>query len=176
MPDTIFQQRLPRMQKQPIQSVSAPELLAPAGGPDAGYAALHYGADAVYLGLKRFSARSEAENFSINELGEFAAFAHSLKPRRRVYVTLNTLLRNDELSEASGLLLDCAGAGADAVIVQDLGVARIAQSLLPGLSLHASTQMAIHSVDGVMGIRQAGFSRVNVASRIVIVFSAELSS
>jgi len=145
-----------------------PELLAPAGGPEAGYAALHYGADAVYLGMKQFSARSEAENFSVGELETFVAFAHSLTPPRRVYVTLNTLIRNDELGEAAGVLLDCVAAGSDAVIVQDLGVARMVRALVPGLSLHASTQMAIHSRDGVIGVRQAGFSRVNMARELTV--------
>ncbi len=144
------------------------ELLAPAGGPEAGYAALHYGADAVYLGMKQFSARAEAENFSVAELETFVAFAHSLAPVRRVYVTLNTLVRNDELGEAAGVLLDVAAAGADAVIVQDAGVARMARALVPGLSLHASTQMAIHSREGVIGVRQAGFSRVNMARELTV--------
>jgi len=146
----------------------APELLAPAGGPDAGYAALHFGADAVYLGLRRFSARAEAENFTLPELEAFTAYAHSLTPRRLVYVTLNTLVRNDETGEAAGMLQDCADAGADAVIVQDLGLARIAQAALPGLELHASTQMAIHSREGVIGARQAGFTRVNVARELTL--------
>ncbi len=146
----------------------APELLAPAGGPDAGYAALHFGADAVYLGLRRFSARAEAENFTLPELEAFTAYAHSLTPRRLVYVTLNTLVRDDETGEAAGMLQDCADTGADAVIVQDLGLARIAQAALPGLGLHASTQMAIHSREGVIGARQAGFARVNTARELTI--------
>src|ERR1051325_9125564 len=75
------------------------ELLAPAGGPDAAYAAFHYGADAVYLGLKKFSARAEAENFTLDEVAELTAYAHSLQPRRRVFVTVNTLVRQDELAE-----------------------------------------------------------------------------
>src|SRR5689334_19146260 len=72
------------------------ELLAPAGGPDAAFAALHFGADAIYLGLKKFSARAEAENFTLAELSEILAHAHALTPRRRVFVALNTVLRNDE--------------------------------------------------------------------------------
>src|SRR6476469_10006721 len=78
---------------------AAVELLAPAGGPDAAFAAFHYGADAIYLGLKKFSARAEAENFTLEELSEVVAYAHALTPRRRVFVTINTLIRNDELSE-----------------------------------------------------------------------------
>src|SRR5262245_1112006 len=75
------------------------ELLAPAGGPDAAFAAFHYGADAIYLGLKKFSARAEAENFTLDEVSEVTAYAHSLRPRRRVFVTVNTLIRQDELAE-----------------------------------------------------------------------------
>src|SRR5947209_8655873 len=75
------------------------ELLAPAGGPEAAFAAFHFGADAIYLGLKKFSARAEAENFTLPEVDEITAYAHSLQPRRRVFVTINTLIRQDELPE-----------------------------------------------------------------------------
>src|SRR5918994_842030 len=69
--------------------VGEAELLAPAGGPEAAYAAFHFGADAVYLGLKKFSARAEAENFTLDEVREITAYAHGLEPRRRVFVTIN---------------------------------------------------------------------------------------
>ena len=75
------------------------ELLAPAGGPEAAFAAFHFGADAIYLGLQKFSARAEAENFTLEQVGEVTAYAHSLEPRRRVFVTVNTLIRQDELPE-----------------------------------------------------------------------------
>ena len=71
------------------------ELLAPAGGPEAAFAAFQYGADAIYLGLQKFSARAEAENFTLAEVDEITAFAHSLSPPRRVFVTVNTLIRQD---------------------------------------------------------------------------------
>src|SRR4051812_38708445 len=93
------------------------ELLAPAGGPDAGYAAFHYGADAIYLGLKKFSARAEAENFTLEELAEVVAYAHQLRPRRRVFVTVNTLIRHDELPELVEALAALADLGVDAVIL-----------------------------------------------------------
>src|SRR5205814_185768 len=95
------------------------ELLAPAGGPDAAFAAFHYGADAVYLGLKKFSARAEAENFTLDELAEVTAYAHSLSPRRRVFVTVNTLIRHDELPELVEALGALADLGVDAVSLQD---------------------------------------------------------
>src|SRR5262249_58562347 len=117
------------------------ELLAPAGGPEAAFAAFHYGADAIYLGLKKFSARAEAENFTLDELAEVTAYAHSLQPRRRVFVTINTLIRQDELEELVETLAAVADVGVDAVIVQDLGVYHVARRYFPELELHASTQM-----------------------------------
>src|SRR4029453_13176625 len=97
------------------------ELLAPAGGLDAAFAALHFGADAIYLGLKKFSARAEAENFTLEQVDEITAYAHSLKPRRLVFVTNNTLIRQDELPELIEDLAALADIGVDAVILQDLG-------------------------------------------------------
>src|SRR4029079_2210098 len=90
------------------------ELLAPAGGLDAAFAAFHYGADAVYLGLKKFSARAEAENFTLEELDEVTAYAHSLTPQRRVFVTINTLIRQDELPELIDALAALEDIGVDA--------------------------------------------------------------
>lgn len=99
------------------------ELLAPAGDIEAGYAALYYGADAVYLGLQQFSARATAANFSEAALNEFVAFAHSLK--RKVFVAINTLVQEHELPELLKTLDLCSKYHVDAVIIQDLGVARI---------------------------------------------------
>src|SRR5882724_9493897 len=98
------------------------ELLAPAGGLEAAYAAFHFGADAIYLGLKKFSARAEAENFTLEELDEITAYAHHLTPRRRVFVTINTLIRQDELAELVEDVARLADTGVDAIILQDLGV------------------------------------------------------
>src|SRR5207248_6289974 len=89
------------------------ELLAPAGGLDAAFAAFHFGADAIYLGLKKFSARAEAENFTLEELDEITAYAHSLQPRRRVFVTINTLIRQDELAELVEAVAALADIGVD---------------------------------------------------------------
>src|SRR5438105_4381999 len=100
----------------------AVELLAPAGGPEAAYAAFHFGADAVYLGLKKFSARAEAENFTLEEVDEVTAYAHGLEPQRRVFVTVNTVIRQDELPELVEALSALNQIGVDALIVQDLGV------------------------------------------------------
>src|SRR5512147_858537 len=101
-----------------------PELLAPAGGLEAGLAAFQYGADAVYLGLKRFSARADAQNFSLEELDQLLGYARSLEPVRRVFVAMNTLVLDGELDGLVETLGAVADLGVDAVIVQDLGVAR----------------------------------------------------
>jgi putative protease len=150
----------------PSNPTQAVELLAPAGGPDAAFAALHYGADAIYLGLKKFSARAEAENFTLEELSEVIAFAHSLKPRRRVFVTVNTLLRNDELPELVETLAALEELEVDAVILQDLGVYHLARRHFPNLELHASTQLAVHNRAGAEALHRLGFKRVVLAREL----------
>jgi putative protease len=142
------------------------ELLAPAGGPDAAFAAFHYGADAIYLGLKRFSARAEAENFTLEELAEVVAYAHALQPRRRVFVTVNTLLRNDELPELVETLAALADLRVDALIIQDLGVYHLARRFFPELELHASTQLSVHNRAGARVLHQLGFQRVVLAREL----------
>jgi collagenase-like PrtC family protease len=142
------------------------ELLSPAGGPEAAFAALHCGADAIYLGLKKFSARAEAENFALDELSELLTHAHALTPRRRVFVALNTVLRNDELPEVVQTLAALADLGVDAVIVQDLGVYHVARHYFPELELHASTQLAVHNAAGARALRELGFRRVVLAREL----------
>jgi putative protease len=141
-------------------------LLAPAGGEEAAVAAIESGADAVYAGLKKFSARAEAENFDARELEELCAWAHA--KGRRVYVTVNTLVREDERGDVAESLETCAACGADAVIVQDAGVARMARRAFPELRLHASTQMAIHNLEGARAAAEAGFSRVTLARELTL--------
>jgi putative protease len=142
------------------------ELLAPAGGPDAAFAAFHYGADAIYLGLKKFSARAEAENFTLDELAEVTAYAHSLTPRRRVFVTINTLVRQDELAELVETLAAVSDIGVDALIIQDLGVYHFVRRYFPELELHASTQLAVHNRAGAEALKQLGFTRVVLAREL----------
>ncbi len=144
------------------------ELLAPAGDLEAAYAAFHYGANAIYLGLKRFSARAEAANFTPDELSEITAFAHQSAPRRSVFVALNTLILDDEVNDAIDALATAEEAGVDAVIVQDLGVARLVRRHFPKLALHASTQMAIHDVAGAVAAAKLGFSRVTLARELTL--------
>lgn len=144
------------------------ELLAPAGDLEAAFAAFHYGADAIYLGLKRFSARAEAANFTPEELGEITAFAHQCTPRRSVFVAMNTLVLDDELDDAVEALATVSKTGVDAVIVQDLGVARLVRRHFPELALHASTQLAIHNVEGALAAQRLGFSRVTLARELTL--------
>src|SRR5438876_2085625 len=136
------------------------ELLAPAGGPEAAFAAFHFGADAIYLGLKKFSARAEAENFTLEEVDEITAYAHSLRPRRRVFVTVNTVIRQDELPELVEAVAALETIGADALIIQDLGVYHLVRKYFPRLELHASTQLAVHNRAGAETLFRMGFSRV----------------
>jgi putative protease len=142
------------------------ELLAPAGGPDAAFAAFHYGADAIYLGLKKFSARAEAENFSLDECAEVTAYAHSLMPPRRVFVTINTLIRQDELPELVETLAALTDIGVDAVILQDLGVYHVLRTHFPELELHASTQLSVHNRAGAEALARLGFKRVVLAREL----------
>lgn len=140
------------------------ELLAPAGNIEAGYAALHYGADAVYLGLTKFSARAGAENFTADELDEFTAYAHSLN--RKVFVALNTILTEAEVEELKETFDAIRKARVDALIIQDLGVFYLAKRMLPEVELHASTQMAVHNAEGAKFLQSVGFKRVVLAREL----------
>jgi putative protease len=137
------------------------ELLAPAGDMEALYAAVEAGADAVYLGGKRLSARKNAGNFDAEGLCRAADYCH--ERGRRLYVTVNTLIRDEEFPQLEDLAGQIARSGADAAIVQDFGVAAALRAMLPSLPLHASTQMAIHNRQGVDFLSEHGFSRVVLA-------------
>ncbi|MBR1600809.1 MAG: U32 family peptidase [Alphaproteobacteria bacterium] len=145
------------------------ELLAPAGDIEAGYAAIYYGADAVYLGLSKFSARATATNFDEPALDEFTAYAHSLK--RKVYVALNTVLQESELSGLIESLDVCTRCHVDGLIIQDLGVARVMKEKYPHFEMHASTQMAVHNKEGALFLKKLGFKRVVLARELT---SAEI--
>ena len=137
------------------------EILSPAGNREALERAEAAGADAVYLGYSAFSARAGAGNFNREELAEAVRYAHLR--HMRVYVTVNTLVKDGELEEVAGVLRLLRGLRADAVLVQDLGILRLCRSLAPGLKLHASTQMAIHNRTGVRWCAEKGMSRVVLA-------------
>ena len=134
------------------------ELLAPAGSREALTAAVESGADAVYLAGNMFGARAYADNFDEDGLREAIAFAHSRDVR--VHVTVNTIVRDEEMAALSRYLRFLYEAGADAALVQDLGVYRLARQAAPSLPLHASTQMTVHNLEGVLLLQEMGFERV----------------
>lgn len=137
------------------------ELLSPAGDRASLVAAVQNGADAVYLGARGFNARRGADNFAGDALREAVEYCHLRGVK--VYVTLNTMVRQDELSELERTVNEIYLSGADAFIVQDLGVAEIAARMAPEMELHASTQMAVHNLQGVMRLKEMGFSRAVLA-------------
>lgn len=141
-----------------------PEVLAPAGDAQAMRAAVRAGADAVYFGLQGFNARARAANFDAAQLAETMRELH--RSGVRGYVTLNTLVFDAELPALESAVRACAGAGVDAVIVQDLGVARLVRAIAPSLPIHASTQMTCTDAAGVDLARSAGASRVIVAREL----------
>ena len=141
-----------------------PELLAPAGSPEAFRAAITAGADAVYLSGKRFGARKFALNFSDAEIEESVSFAHARGVR--VYVTVNTLIHDREIAKTVEYLIWLYSIGVDAVLIQDIGISALAQEILPELVIHASTQMTIHNADGVIWAAEQGFSRVVLAREL----------
>ncbi|KLK87451.1 peptidase U32 [Methanoculleus sediminis] len=148
------------------QTSGPPELLAPAGSPEALAAAVAAGADAVYLAGRRFGARHYAANFSDEELEYAVGYAHLRGVR--VYVTVNVLVRDAELPDVARYLLRLYEIGVDAVLVQDIGVAALAREVVPDLPLHASTQMAIHNREGVARTAREGFSRVVLARELTL--------
>ena len=137
------------------------ENLAPAGNREALDRAVAAGADAVYLGCSAFSARAGAGNFDEEQLREAVRFAHL--HHVRVHVTVNTLIKDAELDEVLALLRMLDEVRVDAVLVQDLGVLRLARKCLPGLPVHASTQMAIHNASGAAWCRMQGMTRAVLA-------------
>ncbi|MBD5383483.1 MAG: U32 family peptidase [Ruminococcaceae bacterium] len=140
------------------------EILAPCGGYESLKAALNAGANAVYVGMKRFSARQNAENFSDEELKKAVEECH--KRGVRLYVTLNTLVYDSELEELAGCIRTAAECGIDGLIMQDLGAAALAEAICPELPRHASTQMTLNSVSGVKAAEKLGYSRVVIGREL----------
>jgi len=141
-----------------------PELLAPAGDWDCVRAAVANGADAVYFGLPRFNARLRAHNFTEAELPEIVAFCH--RHGVKAYVAFNTLVFTGELDDAAEYLRLLNRAGVDALIVQDVGLVRLAREIVPELPLHASTQMTITSPEGTEFARELGVERSVLAREL----------
>jgi putative protease len=144
-----------------MTSRPTPELLAPAGSLDAVRAAVANGADAVYLGAMRYNARDEGAQLSLDEVEEACRLAHARQ--RRIYLTLNILLKPAELTDALLFLGEAIERGIDAVIVQDLGLVRLIRRLYPQLEIHGSTQMTVHDPSGARVMQALGVERVVLA-------------
>lgn len=143
-----------------MKKVRTVELLSPARNLECGIEAIKHGADAVYIGAGRFGARQAAGN-SVEDIAALAEFAHRF--RARVYVTVNTILRDTELEDAEKLIWQLYEAGADALLVQDMGILRMK---LPPIALHASTQCDVRSVEKVRFLASCGFTRVVLAREL----------
>ena len=150
------------------------ELLSPAGDIESGYAAIHYGADAVYLGLPKFSARFGATNFKEEELSSFVVYAHSRG--KKVFLALNTLICEREQSAIIDILFFAEEIGIDGIIVQDIGLGRLIKKHFPRLRLHGSTQMAVHNRAGAEALKEMGYNRVVLARELTLEEIRDISS
>ena len=140
------------------------ELLSPAGSPEAVIAAVQNGADAVYLGLGDFNARRGAKNFTDEEFEKAVRYCHVRGCK--VYVTLNTLVSDRETEKALRAARLASDAGADGIIIQDIGLVSIVRSALPDIPLHGSTQMSVHNLAGVEAAAEMGITRVVLAREL----------
>jgi len=146
------------------------ELLSPAKNLECGLAAINHGADAVYIGASQFGARAAAGN-SVEDIATLVQYAH--KFRVKVLVALNTILTDDQLPEAEKLIWDIYNAGADALIIQDMGILKLN---LPPIALHASTQTDNRTVEKVRFLQDVGFSRVVLARELSLKQITEIST
>ena len=140
------------------------EILAPAGNMDSLIAGVRCGADAVYLGGKELSARRNAANFTDEELEEAVRYCHARGVK--VYLTLNTLASDSEMNIALGIIERACEINADALILQDLGIAKLAREAAPSMPLHASTQMSVHTLSGLFELAEMGFRRAVLAREL----------
>ena len=147
-----------------MQPPHKPELLSPAGNWECARAAVANGADAIYFGMPRFNARLRADNFVQEDLPELMKFLHEHGVKG--YVAFNTLIFTKELADAEKQLRLLEDSGVDAVIVQDLGLARMVKALTPGLRLHASTQMTITSPEGLEFAKQLNIDQSVLAREL----------
>ena len=141
-----------------------PELLAPAGSFECLIAAIKGGADAIYIGGKRFGARAYAKNFDIEEIKRAVRYAHLHE--RKIYVTLNTLILDKEMPEVLSYTRELYAAGVDALIIADLGAIKVIREHLPDFELHASTQMSVHNSLGADLAYELGCTRVVLAREL----------
>lgn len=154
------------MPSSPSTRFSKPELLAPAGGPEPFYAALAAGADAIYCGMGSFNARRKADNFTDKSFEAACRAAHLAGSR--VYVTVNIVIKDEEMSEALSLVDRCWRLGADAFIIQDWGLFFEIRHLMPEVETHISTQANIHDARGTAWCKEAGADRVTLSRELSI--------
>ena len=134
------------------------EILAPAGSPEALKTAINHGADAVYLGLQDFNARISADNFTRENIKEYVRYAHTFGTK--VYLTVNTLVNDDEMPKLINTVKSAVEAKVDAYLVQDLGIFNVLKNCFTGINLHASTQLGVHNLEGAKVAESLGFTRV----------------
>ena len=151
------------MEKQPVRNM---ELLAPAGTIEAFEAAVESGADAIYIGAPAFNARALARHFSLAEVAAMIDHAH--RNRVKVYLAMNSLMKEEEVSKAVEELAALEALKADALIIQDLGISYLARKFFPGLRLHASTLMGAHNSLNVRQFSEMGFKRVVLAREMTL--------
>lgn len=144
--------------------MSGTEILAPAGSLESLKAAVNCGADAVYIGGKQFSARQNAANFDNAELKQAADLCHL--HNIKIYLTVNTIIFDNQVNEFAEFIKNAANAGIDAFIVQDFGAAEIIRNIMPDANIHGSTQMTIHSVKGAQLLKELGFKRVVISREL----------
>mgnify|MGYP003197747336 FL=1 len=137
--------------------MNKPEILAPAGSFDSLTAAVRCGTDAVYLGGRELNARRNAANFSNEELAQAVEYCHARGVK--VYITLNTLVRDDEMETAMNAVRCACDVKADALILQDIGLTSLIRKAAPDMPLHASTQTSVQTLDGIKRLADMGFCR-----------------
>ncbi len=142
------------------------ELLAPAGSLQSFFAAIESGADGVFCGLQSFSARAKAKNFSLEDLERLVGYTHKLN--KKIYVALNTLVKEKELPELIVILGALSSFSVDALIIQDLGLYELVHTHFPEIPIHASTQMVVHNLAGVKQLEKMGFERVVLARELSV--------
>ena len=140
------------------------ELLSPAGNFETALIAFANGADAVYAGMDSFSARAEADNFNDESLSTLINYAH--ERGKKVYITFNTVIDESAITNAISKLAFLESISPDGVIVQDIGVARLIRNHFPSIPLHASTQLVAHNLEGVLAMKELGFTRVVLAREL----------
>ena len=154
------------LMSNPYPQHKKPELLSPAGDMECFFAAVENGADAVYFGLKDFSARASADNFAIDDASK--AIVYARKRSVKVYIAINTLIKTQELESVVDYLIALDELQPDALIIQDLGLLYLIRSQFPHFQLHASTQMTIHNLAGVKRLERMGFKRVVLSRELSI--------